>query len=168
MFRIGTGYDAHRFAQDRKLIIGGVEIPYEFGLAGHSDADVLVHAIMDAMLGALALGDIGSYFPDTDEAYKGISSLKLLKNVYEIVQERGYKIGNIDSVIIAESPKMKPYIAAMQKQLAQELAVSDDIIGIKATTTEKMGFTGRKEGIAAQAVCLLVNTRCSHLIAPMI
>ena len=168
MLRIGTGFDAHRFEAGRKLIMGGVEIPFEYGLAGHSDADVLVHAIMDSMLGALSLGDIGEYFPDTDDVYKDISSVILLEKIDSIIKKKGYAIVNIDTVIIAETPKMKPYIADMKKCLADVLAVSDDMIGIKATTTEKMGFTGRKEGIAAQAVCLLINRGCSHLTAPMI
>lgn len=155
--RIGFGYDVHRFCEDRKLILGGVEIPFELGLLGHSDADVLVHAIMDGMLGALALGDIGKHFPDTDELYKGISSIKLLSNVYSLIKEKGYKIGNIDSIIVCEKPKMSPYIDDMRKILSDILETDIDNISVKATTEEKMGFTGQMEGIKAYSVCLLTK-----------
>lgn len=153
--RIGTGYDVHRLVSGRKLILGGVEIPYEYGLDGHSDADVLVHAIMDAMLGALALGDIGKLFPDTDDSYKGISSIILLKKCNEVIREQGYKIGNIDSTIIAQKPKLAPYINHMRQVVADALECDISQISVKATTEEKLGFTGRMEGISAQAVCLL-------------
>lgn len=155
--RIGFGYDVHKFSENRKLIIGGVEIPYELGLSGHSDADVLVHAIMDGMLGALALGDIGKHFPDTDELYKGISSIKLLSYVYSLIKEKGYKIGNIDSIIVCEKPKMAPFLDSMRDILSEVLETDKDNISIKATTEEKMGFTGRMEGIKAYSVCLLIK-----------
>ena len=155
--RIGFGYDVHKFSKDRKLIIGGVEIPFELGLLGHSDADVLVHAIMDGMLGALALGDIGKHFPDTDELYKGISSIKLLSYVNSLIKEKGYKIGNIDSIIVCEKPKMAPFIDSMRDILSNVLETDKDNISVKATTEEKMGFTGRIEGIKAYSVCLLIN-----------
>lgn len=155
--RIGFGYDVHKFSKDRKLIIGGVEIPFELGLSGHSDADVLVHAIMDGMLGALALGDIGKHFPDTDELYKGISSIKLLSYVNSLIKEKGYKIGNIDSIIVCEKPKMAPFIDSMRDILSDVLETDKDNISIKATTEEKMGFTGRIEGIKAYSVCLLIK-----------
>ena len=155
--RIGFGYDVHKFSKDRKLIIGGVEIPFELGLLGHSDADVLVHAIMDGMLGALALGDIGKHFPDTDELYKGISSIKLLSYVNSLIKEKGYKIGNIDSIIVCEKPKMAPFIDSMRDILSDVLETDKDNISIKATTEEKMGFTGRIEGIKAYSVCLLIK-----------
>lgn len=153
--RIGTGFDVHKFEEGRKLILGGVEVPYEMGLLGHSDADVLVHAIMDALLGAAALGDIGKHFPDTDPQYKGISSLKLLEHVGELLEKKGYAIGNIDSTIIAQAPKLLPFINNMQKNVAETLKISHNKVNVKATTTEKLGFTGRKEGIAAEAVCIL-------------
>lgn len=155
--RIGFGYDVHKFSKDRKLIIGGVEIPFELGLLGHSDADVLVHAIMDGMLGALALGDIGKHFPDTDELYKGISSIKLLSYVNSLIKEKGYKIGNIDSIIVCEKPKMAPFIDSMRDILSDVLETDKDNISVKATTEEKMGFTGRIEGIKAYSVCLLIK-----------
>ncbi|MBN2795010.1 MAG: 2-C-methyl-D-erythritol 2,4-cyclodiphosphate synthase [Clostridia bacterium] len=155
--RIGTGYDVHQLVNDRPLILGGVEIPFEKGLLGHSDADVLVHAIMDAMLGALALGDIGTHFPDHDPEFKGISSIKLLKHVNDLILSQGYKIGNIDSVLICERPKLKSYILEMRTNIALALEVEVNQISVKATTTEKLGFTGRQEGIASQAVCLLLN-----------
>ncbi|MBE7014616.1 MAG: 2-C-methyl-D-erythritol 2,4-cyclodiphosphate synthase [Ruminococcaceae bacterium] len=155
--RIGFGYDVHKFSKDRKLIIGGVEIPFELGLLGHSDADVLVHAIMDGMLGALALGDIGKHFPDTDELYKGISSIKLLSYVNSLIKEKGYKIGNIDSIIVCEKPKMAPFIDSMRDILSNVLETDKDNISVKATTEEKMGFTGRIEGIKAYSVCLLIK-----------
>ncbi|MBQ6258114.1 MAG: 2-C-methyl-D-erythritol 2,4-cyclodiphosphate synthase [Lachnospiraceae bacterium] len=155
MMRIGTGYDVHRLTEGRKLIIGGVEIPYEKGLLGHSDADVLVHAIMDALLGAAALGDIGLHFPDSDERYSGISSIELLKRVRRLLLEKGYTINNVDSTIIAQAPKMRPYIDEMKKNIANALLLPIDDINVKATTEEGLGFTGQGEGIAAQAVCLI-------------
>lgn len=153
--RIGFGYDVHKFQYDRKLILGGVEIKYEKGLLGHSDADVLVHAIMDGMLGALALGDIGTHFPDTDEKYKGISSMKLLKYVNELINEKGYKVGNIDSVVACEEPKLKKYIPLIRENIAKTINVDISQISVKATTEEKMGYTGRMEGMKAYSVCLL-------------
>ena len=154
--RVGLGYDVHRLTEDRKLILGGVEIPYEKGLLGHSDADVLVHAIMDAMVGAAALGDIGKHFPDTDPAYKGISSIELLKHVGKLLEDKGYKIGNIDSTIIAQKPKMAPHIMHMRENIADALNIDIDQINVKATTEEGMGFTGTGEGISSQAICLLI------------
>ena len=155
--RIGTGYDVHRLVPERNLIVGGVKIPYEKGLLGHSDADVLLHAIMDALLGAAALGDIGLHFPDNDSAYKGISSLLLLKKTGELLLEKGYLIENIDSVIIAQEPKMRPYIEEMRKNIADVLEIEVEQVNVKATTEEGLGFTGAKEGIAASAVCLLTS-----------
>lgn len=153
--RIGHGYDVHRLTAGRKLILGGVEIDWPLGLDGHSDADVLVHAIMDALLGAAALGDIGKLFPDTDPAYKGIDSLLLLAKVKEAVAKQGYGIGNVDATIIAQKPKLAPHIPQMVKNIASVLKVSENDVNIKATTEEKLGFTGREEGISAHAVCLL-------------
>ena len=153
--RIGHGYDVHRLIAGRKLILGGVEIPYILGLDGHSDADVLHHAMMDALLGAAALGDIGHLFPDTDPAYKGISSLKLLAVVAARIREKGYEIGNIDATVIAQKPKLAPFIEAMRKETARVLQIDPDRLNIKATTEERLGFSGREEGIAAHAVCLL-------------
>ncbi|MBU5486227.1 2-C-methyl-D-erythritol 2,4-cyclodiphosphate synthase [Clostridium sp. MSJ-11] len=153
--RIGMGYDVHRLVEGRKLIIGGVEIPYEKGLLGHSDADVLLHALMDSILGAAALGDIGKHFPDKDDSYKDISSVKLLKEVKKIVENKGYKVTNIDSTIIAQSPKMAPYIEEMRMKVSETLDISIDMINIKATTEEGLGFTGSGEGISAQSICLL-------------
>ncbi len=153
--RIGNGYDVHVLCNDRKFIMGGVEIPYEKGLLGHSDADVLVHAIMDAMLGSLALGDIGKHFPDTDPAYKGISSIKLLKHVNELIKSKGYTVGNVDSIIAAQRPKMAPHIEQMRENIAEALECDVDRISVKATTTEKLGFEGRGEGISSYAVVLL-------------
>ena len=153
--RIGHGYDVHAFAENRKCIIGGVDIPCEKGLLGHSDADVLLHAISDSLLGAAALGDIGKHFPDTDEKYKGADSLVLLKHVYGLIDSLGYKVVNIDATIIAQMPKMAPHIDAMRKNIADALAVDVDFINVKATTEEKLGFTGRKEGISAHCVCLI-------------
>ncbi len=153
--RVGMGYDVHRLTKDRDLILGGVKIPWEKGLLGHSDADVLIHAIMDALLGAAALGDIGQHFPDTDPAYKGISSIRLLKHVAALLSEKGYGIGNIDAVIIAQKPKMAPHIPQMKENIAKALEIDMDCLNIKATTEEKLGFTGREEGIASEAVCLL-------------
>lgn len=155
--RIGHGYDVHRFAPERKLILGGVEIEHEMGLLGHSDADVLTHALMDAMLGAAALGDIGLHFPDNDDSFKGISSLVLLEKVKGIVEDKGYVLGNADITIVAQAPKMRPFIDEMRKNLASVLECDVDKINIKATTEEKLGFTGRKEGISTHAVVLLEN-----------
>ena len=153
--RIGTGFDVHRLCEGRKLILGGEEIPFEKGLLGHSDADVLLHALMDAMLGAAALGDIGKWFPDSDERYRGISSMKLLEETGRIVREAGYCLGNADVTVICQRPRLAEHIGAMRKNIADALGVSAELISIKATTTEKLGFTGRGEGIAAEAVCLL-------------
>ncbi|MEE8826408.1 MAG: 2-C-methyl-D-erythritol 2,4-cyclodiphosphate synthase [Eubacteriales bacterium] len=153
MSRIGTGYDVHRLTEGRRLILGGVEIPYEKGLLGHSDADVLLHAIMDALLGAAAAGDIGLHFPDNDPAYEGASSLMLLKKVGGILTNKGYYINNIDATIIAQAPKMRPYIDEMRKNIATVLGIPVDRVSVKATTEERLGFTGRGEGISAQAVC---------------
>jgi 2-C-methyl-D-erythritol 2,4-cyclodiphosphate synthase len=155
--RIGNGYDIHQLTTDRRLILGGVEISHELGLLGHSDADVLTHAIMDAMLGALSLGDIGFYFPPSDPQWKGADSLVLLSQVNQLIQERGWQIGNIDSVVVAERPKLKPHITAMRDRLATVLQVQPEQIGIKATTNEKLGPVGREEGICAYAVALLVQ-----------
>ena len=155
--RVGLGYDVHKLVEGRKLIMGGVEIPHTHGLLGHSDADVLVHAIMDSMLGALALGDIGKHFPDNDEKYKGADSIKLLEFVNNLIREKGYAIGNIDSTIIAQSPKMAPHIEAMRNNIAKATNTDVSRINVKATTEEGLGFTGAKEGIAAQSICLLVN-----------
>ena len=155
--RIGTGYDVHRLVPDRDLIIGGVRIPYEKGLLGHSDADVLLHAVMDALLGAAALGDIGKHFPDSDPAYKGSSSLTLLEKVGDFLAEKGFVVENIDSTIIAQAPKMRPYIDAMRENIAGALGLEIDFVSVKATTEEGMGFTGAGEGISAQAVCLLTS-----------
>ncbi|MCX7904871.1 MAG: 2-C-methyl-D-erythritol 2,4-cyclodiphosphate synthase [Caloramator sp.] len=155
--RIGHGYDVHRLVEGRKLILGGVEIPYERGLLGHSDADVLVHAIMDAILGAAALGDIGRHFPDTDEKFKGADSLKLLQEVKKIIDIKGYFISNIDATIIAQRPKLMPYIEKMRENISKILEINIDCINIKATTEEGLGFTGSGEGIAAHAVALLIN-----------
>lgn len=151
--RVGMGYDVHRLVEDRKLIIGGVEIPYEKGLLGHSDADVLLHAIMDALLGAAALGDIGKHFPDNDDRYKGISSLELLRQVGKLLDEKNYVIENIDATIIAQKPKMRPYIDEMRKNIADTLKLDIDRVNVKATTEEGLGFTGTGEGISSQAVC---------------
>ncbi|HIT07129.1 MAG TPA: 2-C-methyl-D-erythritol 2,4-cyclodiphosphate synthase [Candidatus Scybalocola faecipullorum] len=153
--RIGMGYDVHKLVEGRKLILGGVEIPYEKGLLGHSDADVLLHAVMDAMLGAAALGDIGKHFPDTDPEFEGISSLKLLKRAAATVRKNGYTVGNIDATIIAQRPKMAPYIEQMRHNIAKALGTDVENINVKATTEEGLGFTGSGEGISANAVCLL-------------
>jgi 2-C-methyl-D-erythritol 2,4-cyclodiphosphate synthase len=153
--RIGNGYDIHQLSFDRRLILGGVEIPHELGLLGHSDADVLTHAIMDAMLGALSLGDIGLYFPPTDPQWKGADSLILLDKVNQLIQEKGWHLGNIDSVVVAERPKLKPHISAMRDRIAAVLQIPPDRIGIKATTNEKLDSVGREEGICAYAVALL-------------
>lgn len=155
VMRIGMGYDVHRLVKDRKLIMGGVEIPYEKGLLGHSDADVLLHAVMDALLGAAALGDIGKHFPDTDPAYEGISSLKLLEKVGRLLEEHCFLIENIDATIIAQAPKMRPHIDAMRKNIADALGIDISQVNVKATTEEGLGFTGSGEGISSQAVCAL-------------
>lgn len=155
MIRIGHGYDVHRLTEGRKLILGGVEIPFEKGLLGHSDADVLVHAIMDSMLGALALGDIGKHFPDNDPEYKGADSILLLKKVSELIGENGFGAGNIDSTVICQSPKLAPYIEKMRKKIAAAVGCEISRISVKATTEERLGFTGSSEGIAAHAVCIL-------------
>ena len=157
--RIGMGYDVHKLVPDRKLIMGGVEIPYEKGLLGHSDADVLLHAIMDALLGAAALGDIGKHFPDTDPAYKGISSIKLLEHVGKLLEENCFLIENIDATIIAQAPKMRPHIDTMRQNIANALRIMVDQVNVKATTEEGLGFTGTGEGISAQAICLLTSPR---------
>lgn len=153
--RVGMGYDVHRLVKDRKLILGGVEIPYELGLLGHSDADVLLHAIMDALLGAAALGDIGKHFPDTDDRYKGISSIKLLEHVGKLLDENNYIIENIDATIIAQKPKMRPYIDTMRQNIADVLKLDINRVNVKATTEEGLGFTGSGEGISSQAICSL-------------
>ncbi len=155
MIKIGHGYDVHRLAEGRRLILGGVTIPYEKGLLGHSDADVLVHAVMDSMLGALALGDIGKYFPDNDEAFRDADSIALLCRVNEIIAGKGYKIGNIDSTIICQRPKLAEYIPLMREKIASACNCSTELVSVKATTEEGLGFTGNGEGIAAHAVCVL-------------
>lgn len=153
--RIGHGYDVHKLTENRKLILGGVDIPYEKGLLGHSDADVLLHAISDALLGAAALGDIGKHFPDTDEKYKGADSILLLKEVCRMLVEKGYSIQNIDSTVIAQAPKLKPYIEQMRKNIAEACNINMEQVNVKATTEEKLGFTGSGEGISAHSVCLI-------------
>lgn len=158
IFRVGTGYDVHRLQEGLELWIGGVKIEHTHGLLGHSDADVLLHAICDALLGAAALGDIGKHFPDTDPRYKGISSIKLLKHVGGLLKERGYTVGNIDSTIVAQRPKMAPHILQMRQNIADALGINIDCISVKATTTERLGFEGREEGISAQAVALIVKS----------
>lgn len=155
--RVGMGYDVHRLVEDRALILGGVTIPYEKGLLGHSDADVLLHAIMDALLGAAALGDIGKHFPDSDPAYKGISSMLLLEKVGALLAEKGFLIENIDATIIAQAPKMRPYIDTMRENIARALEMDISCVNVKATTEEGLGFTGTGEGISSQAVCLLTS-----------
>lgn len=153
--RIGTGYDVHKLVTGRKLILGGVEIPHELGLFGHSDADVLLHAVMDALLGAAALGDIGRHFPDTDPAYEGASSIGLLSQVGKLLEEKGYVIENIDATVIAQRPRLMEYIEKMEQNIAKTLGIAIDQVNVKATTEERLGFTGREEGISAQAVCAL-------------
>lgn len=153
--RIGYGYDVHKFSEDRKLVLGGVEIPFEKGLLGHSDADVLLHAITDAILGALALGDIGTHFPDDDPEYEGADSIELLKHCYGLVKEKGYVIGNMDATVIAERPKLQPYVNSMRERVSKIIETEVGNISIKATTSEKMGFAGREEGIIAQCTVLL-------------
>ena len=155
--RIGMGYDVHKLVPERKLILGGVTIPYELGLLGHSDADVLLHAIMDSLLGAAALGDIGKHFPDTDDRFKGISSIKLLTEVGKLISEKGYKIENIDATIIAQKPKMAPHIPLMRENIASALNIELDTINVKATTEEGLGFTGEGKGISSQSICLLTK-----------
>lgn len=159
MTRVGHGYDVHRLVGGRKLILGGVEIPFDKGLLGHSDADVLTHAVMDALLGAAALGDIGQHFPDSDPDYAGADSLKLLDHVAALLKETGWKVGNVDSTILAQRPKLSPYISAMRENLASRLGTDISQISVKATTEEKLGFTGSGEGMAAHAVCLLEAIR---------
>ena len=161
--RVGMGYDVHRLVEDRPLILGGVEIPYEKGLLGHSDADVLLHAIMDALLGAAALGDIGKHFPDTDAAYKGASSIKLLEHVGKLLEEKCYMIDNIDATIIAQKPKMRDYIDTMRKNVADTLGIELDQVNIKATTEEGLGFTGSGEGISSQAICS-ISSYYEHMV----
>lgn len=153
--RIGQSTDIHRLVKGRTLILGGVEIPYELGLDGHSDADVLLHAIIEALIGAMGLGDIGTHFPDTDDEYLGISSIKLLERTREMLEENGYEISNIDSLILIQQPKMKPYIPQMRKNIAETLGIGEDQVNVKATTGEKMGFVGRCEGVVAEAVALI-------------
>ena len=160
-FRIGHGYDVHKLVKERALVLGGVEIKHELGLLGHSDADVLVHAIMDALIGAMGLGDIGKHFPDTDEKYRGISSISLLSNVYGMMQDNGYSVVNVDATVIAQKPKLLPYIEKMRSNIAFVLHVSIDAINIKATTEERLGFTGREEGISAHAVALIEKNKAS-------
>lgn len=155
--RIGHGYDVHKLAQDRKLILGGVDIPYEKGLLGHSDADVLTHAVMDALLGALALGDIGQHFPDTDPRYEGADSLQLLSHVVQLISAQGFQLGNVDATILAQAPKLAPHIPAMRENLARSMGVDVSQVSVKATTEEGLGFTGQKEGVAAHAVALLLE-----------
>lgn len=158
-YRIGIGFDVHAFADNRKLIIGGVEIPFEKGLAGHSDADVLLHAICDAFLGSISAGDIGQHFPDTDLKYKDVNSLTLLKQVYELVQRKGFTLGNMDAVIAAQKPKLADYIQLMQKNIGEVLNTPLENISIKATTTEKLGFVGREEGLSAFASVLIIKNK---------
>jgi len=153
--RIGHGYDVHRLCEDRKLILGGVDIPYEKGLLGHSDADVLVHAVMDSLLGALALGDIGKHFPDTDPKYSGADSIVLLKHVYNLIKENGYRLVNLDATILAQRPKLSPYIDSMRKNIAEAIDCDISQVSVKATTEEKLGFTGEGLGISSHCVCLL-------------
>lgn len=161
--RIGIGYDVHKLDKNRPLILGGVHIPHSKGLLGHSDADVLIHAIIDSLLGALALGDIGKLFPDTDKSYENISSLLLLKKTYEIIKQQNYKIGNIDSTIIAQNPKLNPFIDKMKDNISNILNIAKQDISIKATTEEGLGFTGREEGISAQSICLLYKNTDDNL-----
>ena len=153
--RIGHGYDVHKLVEGRKLILGGIEVPHTLGLLGHSDADVLTHAIMDSILGAAALGDIGQHFPDNDDRYLGADSTELLRHVMELIREKGYRIGNLDATIIAQKPKLMSYLPQMRKKLAEVMEISEDRLNLKATTEEHLGFTGRQEGISAHCVCLL-------------
>ena len=165
--RIGTGYDVHRLVEGRKLIMGGVEIPYEKGLLGHSDADVLSHAIMDALLGAAALGDIGKFFPDTDPRYKGADSMKLMEEVREILADHHYLVGNVDATIVAQAPKMRPHVDAMRENIARALGIETDQVSVKATTEERLGFTGSGEGVAVQAVALIASPMDLEAVNPM-
>jgi len=158
MIRIGHGYDVHRLVPERLLVLGGVEIPYEYGLLGHSDADVLLHAVSDAVLGALGLGDIGRYFPDTDPTYKGVNSLLLLEHVIGLAQTRGFRVSNLDTTIVAQKPRLAPYISQMVTNLAKACQVPSGCVNVKATTTEELGFTGRGEGISAHAVVLMTTS----------
>lgn len=155
--RIGHGYDVHRLVEGRKLILGGVEIPFELGLLGHSDADVLLHAVSDALLGAAALGDIGKHFPDTDPRYEGADSMKLLERVVELLEEKGFKVNNIDCTVIAQKPKLAPFIGQMKSNIAQVCGIDGDRVNVKATTEEKLGFTGELKGISAHAVCTIIE-----------
>ena len=164
--RVGIGYDVHKLVENRKLILGGVEIPHTLGLLGHSDADVLLHAIMDALLGAAALGDIGKHFPDTDPQYKGISSIKLLEHVRELIEKEGYLIENIDATVIAQKPKLRPYIDKMQENIANALKIEKNQVNVKATTEERLGFTGREEGISSQAICALSSLYENSVMVP--
>ncbi len=164
--RVGIGYDVHKLVENRKLILGGVEIPHTLGLLGHSDADVLLHAIMDALLGAAALGDIGKHFPDTDEQYKGISSIRLLGYVRELIEKEGYLIENIDATVIAQKPKLRPYIDKMQENIANALKIEKNQVNVKATTEERLGFTGREEGISSQAICALSSLYENSVMVP--
>lgn len=156
-FRVGSGFDVHRFAEQRRLVLCGIEVPYEKGLLGHSDADVALHALMDAMLGAAAMGDIGKHFPDTDERFKGADSVKLTEHVVWLLQEKGWRINNVDITIIAQQPKLAKYIPAMRSKVASVLQIEEECVNVKATTTEKLGFTGRGEGMAAEAVVSLIK-----------
>lgn len=156
-FRVGSGFDVHRFAEQRRLVLCGIEVPYEKGLLGHSDADVALHALMDAMLGAAAMGDIGKHFPDTDERFKGADSVKLTEHVVWLLQEKGWRINNVDITIIAQQPKLAKYIPAMRSKVASVLKIEEECVNVKATTTEKLGFTGRGEGMAAEAVVSLIK-----------
>ena len=157
MMRIGHGYDVHRLVPERSLVLGGVEIPYEYGLLGHSDADVLLHAVSDAVLGALGLGDIGRYFPDADPTYKGVNSLLLLEHVIGLAQTRGFRVSNLDTTVIAQKPRLAPYVSQMVTNLANACKVPSGCVNVKATTTEELGFTGRGEGISAHAVVLMTT-----------
>ena len=161
MFRIGNGYDVHKLVEGRKLFLCGVDIPHSLGLLGHSDADVALHALCDAMLGALALGDIGKHFPDTDEKYKGINSMLLLEHVNNLVKSNGYVVSNADIIIVVQKPKIAPYISQMRQNIADALQIDINKISVKATTTEKLGFEGREEGISSYAVCLLKKADCT-------
>ena len=162
--RVGMGYDVHKLVEGRNLILGGGQVPHTLGLLGHSDADVLVHAIMDALLGAAALGDIGRHFPDTDDRYKGISSMKLLEHVRDLLQEKGYVIDNIDATVIAQKPKLRPYIEEMEQNIANTLGIAVDQVNIKATTEEGLGFTGSQQGISSQAICMLSSFYESSMV----
>lgn len=156
-FRVGSGFDVHRFAEQRRLVLCGIEVPYEKGLLGHSDADVALHALMDAMLGAASMGDIGKHFPDTDERFKGADSVKLTEHIVALLQEKGWRINNADITIIAQQPKLAKYIPAMRSKVASVLQIEEECVNVKATTTEKLGFTGRGEGMAAEAVVSLIK-----------